>query len=111
MTWATDPNVFSEFRLIYGAVLILAVLHLIIAVWQAGRRSDYTLGRSIVYSLILATFNGVLFIAEKNTVTNHQLVPDQLAFYFFLAIMVLSLLAPIIYSLRERRQNQFRYRY
>lgn len=106
-----DPHVFSEFRLIYGTVLILAIIHLIISFWQAGRRSDYHLSRSLMISAILIVFTGVLFIAEKNAVTNHQLVPDQLAFYLFLAIVLIAIIAPIVYYFRSRRRAGMRYRY
>lgn len=111
-TLAHNVNVFSEFRLIYGTVLILVIVHLALSIWQSGsQRSSYTLMRSVVNSVILIIFSGILFIAEKNTVTNHQLVPDQLAFYLFLAIVILAIIAPMIYAFRQSRSGRRRYHY
>lgn len=93
---------FTDFRPIFIAMVAILALFLLLSVIPQGDRG-VTFGTVILVSGIHLILGGMLFYTESELIQTLDLTADDLTLYFFIAIVVLSILNPIVYYLRNRR--------
>lgn len=103
--------VFTGFRPVFITLIAIAVIFLILSIVPSGRNNQLNFLTILIVSIIDIIIASILFFTESEMVQTLELVPDQLTLYLFLAIVVISIISPIIYRVRNRGGSRYRYRY
>jgi FtsH-binding integral membrane protein len=101
-------NVLTNFRPVFIVMLVILALFFLISFFRQGDKVSFATVLTVsITHLILA---GVLFYTESTLVETIEFAADDITLYLFVAIIVLAILNPIVYRLRNNRSQQ-RYRY
>ncbi|HAJ70427.1 MAG: hypothetical protein ACTHVM_05495 [Alkalibacterium gilvum] len=99
-------EVFTQFRLVFGLILIILGLFLILSILPKGRDAVVTFFSVLVVSITHASVAIALIITENMFLEKLSLEGDSLTFYMFLGILILAILNPIIYKLRNKSKRR-----
>lgn len=102
-------EVFTQFRLVFGLILLFLGLFFILSVLPKGRDVTVTffsvLAVSITHSLIAVA----LIWTEGVFLDSFSLSGDSITFYMFLAILALSIINPVVYKLKNKTKRKSSY--
>lgn len=93
---------FTDFRPIFIVMVAILAIFLLLSVLPQGNKG-ITFGTILLVSVIHLILGGMLFYTESELIQTLDLTADDVTLYFFIAIVVLSILNPIVYYFRNRR--------
>ena len=97
-----DLELFTEFRLVFGIILAILVLFLVLSLVPKGRNTVVTFFSVLAISISHLAIATALLIVENTFLEDFTLDGDSLTFYMFLGVVLLAILNPIIYKLRNK---------
>lgn len=101
-------SVLTNFRPVFIVMVGILAIFLVLSFLRQGDKVSFATVLTVSMThLILA---GVLFYTESTLVETINYTADDITLYLFIAIVVLAILNPIVYRLRNNRSKQ-RYRY
>ncbi len=101
--------VFADFRPVFIVMVAILAIFLILSFIPQGNRG-VSFGTVLLVSGIHLLLGGMLFYTESELIQTLGLVADEWTVYLFVAIVVLSILNPMVYTLRNRqRKSSSRY--
>ena len=102
-------EVFTQFRLVFGLILIFLGLFLVLSILPKGRDAIVTFFSVLVVSITHALIAIALIVTENVFLEELSIEGDSITFYMFIAILVLALINPIIYKLRNKTKRRGSY--
>lgn len=105
-----QQTVLTDFRPVFILMLGILIIFFILSLIGSGQNRGISFGMILTVSIIQFLVAGVLFYIESNLVENLNLTADNITLYMFVAILVLSIVNPLIYKLRAKNTSS-RYRY
>lgn len=102
--------VFTEFRTVFIAMIVILAIFLILSLIPQGD-SPITYAMVLVVSIVQFILGSLLFYTESELIQQLELTADSLTLYLFIAIVILSVANPVIYYFRNRKRPSSRYRY
>lgn len=106
-------EVFTQFRLVFGLILVFLGLFLVLSILPKGRDAIVTFFSVLAVSVTHALIAVALIITENMFLEDFSLEGDAITFYMFLAILALAVINPIVYKLRnkpKRRGSSYSFR-
>jgi len=91
-------------------MLVILGIFLIISFIRQRGDGIFSFGTVMTVSITQLIIAGMLFYTESTLVETLELAADDITLYLFIAIVVLAVINPIIYRLRNRRSSRYRYR-
>jgi len=91
-------------------MLVILGIFLIISLIRQRGDGIFSFGTVLTVSITQLILAGMLFYTESMIVETLEITADDITLYFFIAIVVLAIINPIIYRLRNRRSSRYRYR-
>jgi len=105
-----QQTVLTDFRPIFIAILVILGIFLIISLIRQRGDGIFSFGTVLTVSITQLILAGMLFYTESTLVETLEITADDITLYLFIAIVVLAIINPIIYRLRNRRSSRYRYR-
>jgi len=105
-----QQTVLTDFRPIFITMLVILGIFLIISLIRQRGDGIFSFGTVLTVSITQLILAGMLFYTESMIVETLEITADDITLYFFIAIVVLAIINPIIYRLRNRRSSRYRYR-
>lgn len=102
-------EVFTQFRLVFGLILIFLGLFLVLSILPKGRDAIVTFFSVLVVSITHALIAIALIVTENVFLEDLSIEGDSITFYMFIAILVLALINPIVYKLRNKTKRRGSY--
>lgn len=102
-------EVFTQFRLVFGLILVFLGLFFILSVLPKGHDATVTLFSVIAVSVTHALIAVTLIVTENMFLEDFSMEGDSITFYMFLAILVLAIINPIVYKLRNKPKRRGSY--
>ncbi|MER2063657.1 MAG: hypothetical protein ABS873_03340, partial [Alkalibacterium sp.] len=99
-------EVFTQFRLIFGLILIFLALFLVLSILPKGRDAIVTFFSVVAVSVTHALIAIALIITENMFLGEFALEGDSVTFYMFLAILALAVINPVVYKLRNKPKRR-----
>lgn len=97
-----QQSLFTDFRPIFIVMVAILAIFLLLSMIPQGDKG-VSFGTVLLVSGIHIILGGMLFYTESELIQTLNLTADDLTLYLFIAIMVLSILNPILYYFRNRR--------
>lgn len=110
MEFLIYQTVFSDFRSVFILMLLIAFVSLIFSVIPRGRNSNINFLTILTISIINILVSGMLLYTENSLIKSLNMEADKLTFYFFIAVLILSIVNPIIFNNRNKKSQRYRYR-
>lgn len=104
-----DLELFTQFRLVFGVILAILVLFLILSLIPKGRDTMITFFSVLAISITHLAIATALLIVENSFLEDFTLDGDQMTFYMFIGILVLAILNPVVYKLRNKSRRRRSY--
>lgn len=95
-------EVFTEFRLVFMIILVILGLFFIFSLVPKGRNAMVTFFSVLTVSITHVIIATSLLVVENFFLDSFDLDGDSLTFYLYLGIVVLAVLNPIIYKIRNK---------
>lgn len=95
-------EVFTEFRLVFMIILVILGLFFIFSLVPKGRNAMVTFFSVLTVSITHVIISTSLLVVENFFLDSFNLDGDSLTFYLYLGIVVLAVLNPIIYKIRNK---------
>lgn len=111
MDFLFNAEVFSEFRPIFIVLLAFLTLFFFISLIPKERDTKISFFTVLIVSITHATIAGTLLVTENWFLEEFSLDGDQVTFLLFLGVILLAVLNPIIYKLRNRNSRKSSYRF
>jgi len=105
-----QQTVLTDFRPIFIAILVILGIFLIISLIRQRGDGVFSFTTVLTVSITQLILAGMLFYTESTLVETLEIAADDITLYLFIAIVVLAIINPIIYRLRNRRSSRYRYR-
>ncbi|GEK91097.1 hypothetical protein [Alkalibacterium kapii] len=99
-------EVFTQFRLVFGLILFILGLFLVLSILPKRRDTNVTFFSVLIVSITHAAVAIALIITENMFLENLSLEDDSITFYMFLGILLLAVLNPIVYKLRNKTKRR-----
>lgn len=99
-------EVFTEFRLVFIIILAILGLFFIFSLVPKGRTPMVTLFSVLTVSLTHAVIATSLLVVENFFLDSFELDGDSVTFYLYLGIILLAVLNPIIYKIRNKGRKK-----
>ena len=103
--------VLTNFRPIFIVMLAILVIFLILSIIPRGRNSNINFVTVLTVSIIEVIIAAVLIYTENNLVELFEQTADKITLYLFIGIIGLGVVNPIIFRLRNKGGQRYRYRY
>lgn len=102
-------EVFTQFRLVFGLILIFLALFFVLSILPKGRDAIVTFFSVLVVSVTHALIAIAMIVTENMFLEDFSLEGDSITFYMFLAILILAIINPIVYKLRNKPKSRGSY--
>ncbi|OJF90304.1 hypothetical protein [Alkalibacterium sp. 20] len=102
-------EVFTQFRLVFGLILVFLGLFLILSVLPKGHDAIVTFFSVIAVSVTHALIAVALIVTENMFLEDFSMEGDSITFYMFLAILALAVINPIVYKMRNKPKRRGSY--
>lgn len=102
---------FTLFRPIFYILLGVLVLTLIVTLIPKGRDSKINMVSILSISITHLVIASALLVIENQVLDRFSLKGDSISFYTYLAILVLSILNPLMYYIRNKQKRRGSYRF
>lgn len=102
-------EVFTQFRLVFGLILIFLALFLVLSVLPKGRDAVVTFFSVIAVSVTHSLIAVALIWTEGLFLDEFSVSGDSITFYMFLAILALAVINPVVYKLRNKSKRRSSY--
>ena len=102
-------EVFTEFRLVFMIILVILGLFFIFSLVPKGRNAMVTFFSVLTVSITHVIISTSLLVVENFFLDSFNLDGDSLTFYLYLGIVVLAVLNPIIYKIRNKGRKTVGY--
>lgn len=99
-------EIFTQFRLVFGLILVFLTLFLVLSILPKGRDAIVTFFSVLAVSVTHALIAIALIITENMFLEDLSLEGDSITFYMFLAILALAVINPIVYKLRNKSNRR-----
>lgn len=111
MDFLFNAEVFSEFRPVFIVLLTFLILFFFISLVPKGRDTKITFFTVLTVSVTHAIIAGTLLVTENWFLDEFDLSGDSVTFYLFVGVILLAVLNPIVYKLRNRNSRKSNYRF
>ncbi len=105
-----QQSVLTNFRPVFTIMLVIALVFFVRSVIPQGRNSPIHFATVLTVSIIEGFIAIALFYTESQLVETFDLSADSLTMYLFFGIILFSVLNPVVFKLRNRQTNRYRYR-
>ena len=102
-------EVFTQFRLVFGLILIFMALFFVLSILPKGRDVIVTFFSVLAVSVTHALIAIAMIVTENVFLEDFSLEGDSITFYMFLAILVLAIINPVVYKLRNKSKSRGSY--
>ena len=102
-------EVFTQFRLVFGLILVFLALFSVLSVLPKGHDPIVTFFSVIAVSVTHALIAVALIVTENMFLEDFTMEGDSITFYMFLAILALAVINPIVYKLRNKPKRRGSY--
>lgn len=106
-----ELELFTHFRLVFGIILVILALFLILSLLPKGRDSIVTFFSVLAISITHLVIGTALLVVENAFLEDFTLDGDSMTLYMFIGIVVLAILNPIVYKLRNKTRRRSTYSY
>lgn len=103
--------VMTDFRPIFILMLAILIVFFVLSLIGGGRNSGIPFSTVLSVSISHLLIAAVLFYTESQLVESLEATPDSITLYLFIGILILTIVNPLIYKLRNRNASSSRYRY
>lgn len=110
MLTTVQQAVLTDFRPIFILIFAILLVFLMLALFSGGQNSGISFSTVLTVSITHFLINAILFYMESNLVEKLDATPDNVTLYLFIGILILSIVNPLIYKLRNKNKSS-RYRY
>lgn len=111
MDFLLNAEVFSEFRLIFILLLIFLGIFFFISLVPKRGNSQITFFTILSISISHIVIAGALLVTENWFLDEFQLDGDPVTFGMFVGVVLLGIINPIVYKLRNRnRRSSYSFR-
>ena len=101
--------VLTHFRPVFILMLVILSVFLFLTLFKDGERRGITFSLVLTVSIIEIITATMIFFAESNLVETFELVPDDVTLYLFIGIILLGVVNPLVYKLRNKTSSRYRY--
>lgn len=102
--------VLTDFRPVFILMLAISLLFFVLSVIPRGRNSKLNFLAVLIVSLVEIAVSGMLLVTESNLVEALDMTPDKITLYLFVAVLVFSIINPILFRRKNRGRQRYRYR-
>lgn len=106
MDFLLNAEVFSEFRPVFLVLLIFLGIFFILSLIPKRGNTSITFFTVLTVSITHLVIAGVLLVTENWFLEEFDLTGDRMTFFLFVGVVVLSIINPIIYKLRNRNNTR-----
>lgn len=106
MDFLLDAEVFSEFRPIFIILLIFLGVFFFISLVPKRGNTQVTFFTVLTVSITHIFIAGALLITENWFLGEFQLDGDPITFGLFVGVLLLGLINPVVYKLRNRKSRR-----
>lgn len=104
-----NMEVFTEFRLVFIVILAILGIFLILSLIPKGRNVVVTFFSVLTVSITHLLIATSLLVTENFFLDSYNLDGDAITFYLYLGIVVLAIVNPIVYKVRNKRSKRNSY--
>lgn len=101
-------NILTNFRPVFTVMIVILAIFLVLSLLRQGDKVSF--GTVLTVSITHLLLGGMLFYTESTLVETIEYTADDITLYLFIAIVVLAILNPVVYRMRNNSSQQ-RYRY
>ena len=91
-------------------MLVVLAVFFVLSVVPRGRNSNINFLTVLIVSIIEGLSSVILFFTESQLVETLDRTADSITLYLFFASILFSILNPIVFRLRNRQSQRYRYR-
>lgn len=102
--------VLTDFRPVFILMLVILLVFFVLSFIGGGSNRKITMGMTLTVSITHLLIAGILFFTESNLSEKLDYTADNITLYLFVATIILAIINPIIYKLRNKNTSS-RYRY
>lgn len=102
--------ILTEFRPVFIIMAAVAVIFFVLSLIPRGRNSNINFATVLTVSVIQILVGGALLFTENNLVDTFDVTADNITFYLFIAVLLLSIINPILFKNRNKSSQRYRYR-
>lgn len=111
MDFLFNTEVFSEFRPLFIILLVFLGIFFLISLVPKGANTKVTFFTVLTVSITHLVMAGALLVTENWFLSEFQLDGDSITFALFVGVVILAILNPVIYKLRNRnRRSSYSFR-
>lgn len=103
--------VLTDFRPVFILMLVILLVFFVLSFMGGGSNRKITMGMTLTVSITHLLIAGVLFFIESNLLEKLGYTADNITMYLFIATIVLAIVNPLIYRIRNNNNTSSRYRY
>lgn len=109
MNFFIQQAVFTDFRPVFILMLVILSVFFFLSLFRDGERRGITFSLVLTISIIEILIATMIFFAESSIVETYELVPDSITLYLFIGIILLGVVNPLVYKLRNKTSSRYRY--
>lgn len=103
--------VFTDFRPVFILMLAILLVFFVLSLIGGGQNSGVPFSTVLSVSITHLLIAAILFYTESQLVESLEATPDNITLYMFIGILILTIVNPLIYKLRNKNRSSSRYRY
>lgn len=100
---------FTDFRPVFILMLVILGVFFLLSLFRDGERRGITFTLVLTVSIVEILIAMMIFFAESNLVETYEFVPDSITLYLFIGIILLGVVNPLVYKLRNKASSRYRY--
>lgn len=109
MNLTFQQAVFTNFRPVFTVMFVILFVFFLLSLFKDGERKGINFSLILIVSIINIIIGTMIFFTESNIVETLSLEPDNLTLYLFMGVILLGVVNPLVYKLRNKPSSRYRY--
>lgn len=110
MNLLIQQTAFTDFRPVFILMLVILLVFFILSLFRDGERRGINFNLILTVSIVEILIAALIFFTESNLVETYNLEPDNITLYLFIGVILLGVVNPLVYKLRNKASSRYRYR-